>query len=538
MRTLFTLPAAILFTAAALAQQPAEPPAKPAPPEPTGQQPPSPAPPPGGALLPSGAQPAPVQAPGVPPVAKQPDRKPSVVRVNVTNQPWDFLRPWGKRSPYSRRAIGAVLPGNRVLVTAELVANTNFVEFETPEGGQKMPASVETVDYESNLALLRADDEKFLSNFEPLEFTTAAVGDTLAGWQLESTGTVLVTKGSMTTAEVSRYPVDESPLLVYRATASLQFRDSSFTLPVVKDDKLAGLIMRYDNNTKSAEIVPTPVIEHFLKDAATPPYEGFPRAGFSFSNTRDPQLRRYAELEGRSTGGVFVTELLRGGPAEKAGIEKGDVILKIEGQTIDQDGNYMDPDYGKLALTHLLATRRFDGDVVKMTIFRKGETRELDVRLAHRPVKQFVIEPYVIDRPPQFYVLGGLVLQELSRQYLKEWGNDWMKKAPDELVYLDRQQSELFKEGPKKVVILSAVLPSPSTIGYEDLRHLVVKKINNIALDGIGDVPRALAKSGNGLHKLEFDGDPACIYLDAAAISAGDEALMKNYRIPTLKRLE
>ena len=45
----------------------------------------------------------------------------------------------------------------------------------------------------------------------------------------------------MTTAEVTRYPIDDSPLLIYRLTTPLQFRDSSFTLPVVKDGKLVGL---------------------------------------------------------------------------------------------------------------------------------------------------------------------------------------------------------------------------------------------------------------------------------------------------------
>jgi hypothetical protein len=134
----------------------------------------------------------------------------SVVRVNVTNQPWDFIRPWGKRPPISRRAIGAVLPNERVLVTAELVGNANYVELETPEGGQKSVATIETVDYEANLAILKAEDDRFLDSFKPLELTTATVGDILTVWQIESTGTLLVTNGSMTSAEVSRYPLDDS----------------------------------------------------------------------------------------------------------------------------------------------------------------------------------------------------------------------------------------------------------------------------------------------------------------------------------------
>jgi hypothetical protein len=258
----------------------------------------------------------------------------------------------------------------------------------------------------------------------------------------------------------------------------------------------------------------------------------------AFSNTRDPQLRRYVGLTQSTAGGVYVTDLFEGGPAEKAGLQKGDIITDIDGQPIDPDGNYADRQYGKISLTHLLATRHFDGDVIKFTVFRKGEIKMLDVKIAHRALDQYVIEPYVIDRPPRFYVVGGLVLQELSRQYLKEWGADWLKKAPEELVFFDRYQTELFKQGPRKLVILSSVLPSPATIGYEDLHQLIVTKINGHTLQSLGDVPAALAECTNGLHKIEFTDDPTAIYLDAAAISAGEPGLMQNYRIPTLQRLD
>ena len=468
----------------------------------------------------------------------KPDKALSIIRVNVTNQPWDFTRPWGKRPPYSRRAVGTVLAGGRVLVTAELVGNANYVEFETPEGGQKVPATVDVVDYEANLALLKTDDTEFLKPIQPLEIAPAVVGDVLAVWQLEATGNLLVTKASLTTVEVTRYPVDDSPLLIYRLTTPLQFRDSSFTLPVVKDGKLAGLVMRYDTATNNADLIPAPVIQHFLTDAAKPPYKGFPRSGITSAQTRDPQFRHYIGLNGGQSGGIYVTDVLPGGPAALAGLEKGDVIFKIDGQAVDQDGNYKDADYGKISISHLFSTQHFDGETVKVTILRKGESKVLDLKLAHRPVESYVIEPYVIDRAPKFYVLGGLVLGELSRQFLKEFGNDWMKKAPEQFVYFDRQQNELFKDGPKKIVFLHRVLPSDLTVGYEELGNLVVKKINGVALQSLADVPGALTKAVDGLHKIEFDGEPTVIYLDAAQVAASEDAFMKKYRLPTLQRLE
>lgn len=465
----------------------------------------------------------------------KPDESNHVVRVNITNQNWDFMRPWGKRAPFTRRAVGPVLAGGRVLVTAELVANANYIELELPDGSGKTPAQIEAVDYECNLAILRGDDAKFLSKFEPLEFTEAKVGDSLHVWQLESTGVVLSTSGPLTTVEVSRYPIDESSFLVYRAQSTIQFRDSSFTLPVIKGGKLVGLVVRYDNQSNNAEIVPAPVIRHFLKDAEKKPYDGFPRTGLAFSNTRDPQFRRYVGLEGN--GGVYVTQVLKDSPGAKAGLKTGDIILSIDGHAIDQDGNYVDADYGKLALINLISTKHFVGDTVKFTIQRGGQQKEIPVTLSHRDVQSYVSEPYVIDRAPKFYIMGGLVLQELSRQYLKDFGAEWQKRAPQELVYADRFQQDLFADGPKKIVILSRVLPMPSTLGYEELHHLRVTKINGVELQSLADVPAALEKPENGLHKVEFDADPSVIYLDAASLKSDEETLQKTYRLPATKRL-
>ena len=464
-------------------------------------------------------------------------KKLSVVRVNVTNQPWDFLRPWGKRPPYARRAIGALLPGGKVVVTAEMVANATFIEFESPEGGVKVPATLDVVDYESNLALLKTDDPEFLKAYQPLELTPAQIGDSLAILQLEATGTPLVTPGTLTSIEASRYPISDSPLLVYRVTANLQFRDSSFTMPVVRDGKLVGILMRFDTNSKNTELVPTPVIEHFLKDASDGKYDGFPRAGMGFASTRDPMFRRYLGLDAKFPGGVYVTQVLKDSPAAKAGLQEGDTILHAAGEAVDQDGNYDDPDYGKLAISHHISTKHFVGETIGLTVVRKGEKREINIVLDHRAPEDYVSDPFIIDRAPKFYILGGFVMQELSRQYLKEFGTDWQKRAPDDLIYIDRYQSDIFPDGGRKVVVLSRVLPSDATIGYEQLRGLVVTKLNGVELKGLGDLPGAIAKAEKGLHKFEFDGDPNAVWLDAAAAEALGPLLQQSYRIPALQRL-
>jgi S1-C subfamily serine protease len=460
-----------------------------------------------------------------------------VVRVHVTNQPYDFFHPWTKRAPFSRRALGVVLAGNRVLVTAEMVANLTYLELEKAESGEKVTAEVAVVDYEANLALLKPADEKFLEGIKPLTLTDAHVGDRVSVWQLESTGAVLITSALITTIDVARYPVEETALLTYHSTASLQYRDGSFTVPLIKENKLTGLMMRYDTRTQNLDAIPAPVIAHFLKEAAKPAYQGFPRAGLLFSPLRDPQLRRHARLKGDVTGGVYVTQVQKGSPAGLAGIQEGDVLLAVADKPIDQDGNYSDKLYSKISLVHLISGK-FHGETVKFRISRDGQILNFDVTLTHRPAADYLIEPYTFDRAPRYHLVGGVVLQELSRQYLKEWG-DWQKKAPERFVYFDRYQAELFSADPRrKLVILSHVLPSASTVGYEELAYLVVTKINDVPLLSLDEVPAALSRPINGFHKFEFEENPRVIYLDAAQVKAEEPELLKNYGLPAVSALE
>src|SRR5204862_3458678 len=207
----------------------------------------------------------------------------SLVRVNVTGQPYDFVRPWQKKAPFSKRALGAVLSGGRVLVTADLVANQNYVELERAESGDKSAANVIVVDYESNLALLEPSDKKFLEGLTPLQLALdTVVGDRLAALQLESTGALVLTEGLVTTIQMTRYPADIGQFLTYRANRPLQYRDNSYTVPLVKNNKLAALLLRYDQRTQVVDAIPAPIIAHFLQDAEKEPYEGFPAAGFGF----------------------------------------------------------------------------------------------------------------------------------------------------------------------------------------------------------------------------------------------------------------
>src|SRR5262249_8085991 len=165
--------------------------------------------------------------PAIPTTAINP-KQVALVGVNVTGQGYDYFRPWQKKAPFSKRALGAVLPKGRVLVTADLVTNQNYVELDRAESGEKTASNVmDSVD-EANLALLEPADNSFLDGITPLEITfDTVVGDRLAAWQLEPTGALLATEGLVTTVQMTPYPVDVGQFLTYRVSIPMQYRENS-----------------------------------------------------------------------------------------------------------------------------------------------------------------------------------------------------------------------------------------------------------------------------------------------------------------------
>lgn len=459
----------------------------------------------------------------------------SLLRVNATNQVYELFQPWIKKPPFSRRGIGALIDGGRILVTAELIANSTFIEIEKPATAEKSTATVERVDYDCNLAALRPTDPAFLSGMRPLELNgPLKVGDSATVLQLEPNGYIARTLGLITTISVGAYPSESGSLLLFKLGAPLQQRDGSFTLPAVRDGRLIGMVMRYDPRNQSADIIPTPVIRHFLTELDSPAYRGFARLGVSFAPLRDPQLRRYIGL--KEPGGIYVTDVAARGSAKTAGIKKGDAILAVDGRALDQDGNYEDTDYGRILFSHLTNTIKHPGAVIPVKILRDGTVFELPVTMTVANSDQALSETHLADKAPKYVILGGLVFVELSRPYLKEWGSKWTSNAPQRLVYYDAFQNELPADR-GRIIILCQVLPTPDTIGYEDLENIVVTKVNGRSIKSIADLAEAAKNPIDGFQKIEFEEDPKTIYLNAESIQSNAENLKKHYALPALERL-
>ena len=459
------------------------------------------------------------------------DSAQSIVRVTVISQGYNFHQPWQQRQPSRQTAIGAIVPDGRVLVTALLVANHRYIELETVDTRRKQRAEVEVVDYEANLALLKPTDDTFLMNRKPLALANpSSPGDRLILLQVKPDGDAVPSSGEITSIELSAY-TQGNHFLAYRLNGALQYRFGNLTLPVLKGKKLAGLMLRSDSSGQTIDIISTPVIEHFLKDADHPPYRGFPRAGFHYGPALDPQLRRYIGLP-ETMSGIYVQKVLKGSPADMAGLRAGDVITRMDQHTVSNTGQFNHPLYGKTSLIHLIRTAYQVGDTIPITVFRDNATLTLNAVLDHRSPDEYRVPPFVIDRQPDYQIIGGLVFQELSLSYLREYGKDWAHSAPIHLIYFNQNQDYLNGDEREKIIIISQVIPTPYSIGYENLSNLVVLKVNGHPIGKLSDLEPALKDPVNGFHRIEVDQTPGIIFLDPEEIPQIHKIIESRYRIP------
>lgn len=126
--------------------------------------------------------------------------------------------------------------------------------------------------------------------------------------------------------------------------------------------------------------IPSNQVKFFVDEVRTKGHIAFGYVGLYLGGEAQdtPRMREALGL-GRALGGVLVMGVTPGSPADKAGMQEGDFILSIDGQTVQAPGD----------LTSYVA-RRPVGSAVKMTFMRPrqgGKPQELSatIQITRRP---------------------------------------------------------------------------------------------------------------------------------------------------------
>src|SRR6185436_517770 len=455
----------------------------------------------------------------------------SVVSVRVTGQDWNWRAPWEKQAPWTRTVTGLVVPGKRILATSTAFGNPLLVEAQKLGSEARSVARVELVDHEGPLALIAVDDPAFWEGLEPLplEKRASAEGTVLIlRWQ--RTGLLDAYPGTLRQVRPGRHGLSQTSVLTVDVASSAEGLGESEV--VVSKGKVAGLVTGRSGDAYSA--IAAPVLGQFLEEAKSNEWRSFARAGLAWQDLTNPVLRESLGLSPGETG-IRLTRVLPHGSAGGV-LKPGDVLLELGGAKLDPTGYFDHPLYGRMLFPLLFTDGRHPGDSMPVKVLRDGKRLDLTLTLRAMRPEQDKVPPYVFGRGPDYLIVGGLVFEELTRPYLASWG-DWTRRAPPRLlVAIDRGEDEEAGAGPRRIVLLSSVLPDTANLGYQELRDVIVERVNGRPIANLQDLRQAFATPVNGFHVVDFlAGQGAVrIVLDASEAAASRQRLQQAYGVERL----
>jgi S1-C subfamily serine protease len=143
--------------------------------------------------------------------------------------------------------------------------------------------------------------------------------------------------------------------------------------PVIQDDRVVGVAFQGMSGLEnSGFFIPTPVIEHFLKDIEDKRYDGVPYAGLRMMELQNPAYRRLLRLPDDDSG-ARVDGLLPVTDTQKL-LQVDDVLLRVGGFNVASDGTIL---YQGNRLSAALAFQMAQsGECVPIQIWRDGKKSE------------------------------------------------------------------------------------------------------------------------------------------------------------------
>ncbi len=452
----------------------------------------------------------------------------AMVQIIVTAQRPDARLPWRRERPVLRVSYGIVVAPGRILTTEDTVRNATLVEVQGSGQSAKYTARILKADPRIDAALLAIPDE-VAGNFSPITWDGIQPrGTKVTLAQFDNAGQLQTGDGRVSETSVSSLPSSPNAVLTLNVLSDLKLE--RIGAPVYANGRLAGMAIRYDATNQIIEALPATLLKRFTESATAPQYRGFATAGLSWAPMIDPAKRKYHGLKENGRGVLVLRTTPDSGSARA--LEPGDVILSWDGSVIDSHGYYMDPEYGRLGFPHLVSKRN-PGDTVQVTVYRNRQETNVTVTLEAYDDNRALIPQNTEGVPAEYLMEGGLLIRELTADYLSAFGNRWLVLNSPQLVnlYLTRAQ---FPDKPgDRVVILVGILPDDINKGYEMIRDQIITHVNGKPVSSMKDV-FSIRKTDGGISHVTLKNFAAEIMLEPGALAKANSRIAESYRIPSL----
>lgn len=457
--------------------------------------------------------------------------KKAVVKIYSIYNAHNYHEPWQKRGARTYNGSGSVIDGHRILTNAHVISDQTFLQVRRAGQARKYTATLEVVAHESDLAILKVKDESFFDGVQPLAVGDLAQHrDKVAVFGFPEGGDKLsVTEGVVSRVEHQRFSHSSAYLLTCQMDASINSGSSGG--PVIKDDKIVGVAFQGMNSERYENIgymVPAPVIKHFLADISRDGrHHGTPDVLASIQKMENPDMRRYFRIPDDASG-ALVIKVYPDSPA-RGQLQPGDVVLSIDGKPIENDGTIEFREGERTYFGYLMQTKHIN-DLVNFEILRKGRHKALQFKM-NRPIDYGRLVPHEqYDVSPTYYIAGGLVFEQLTVNYLKEYndGRDWQYYAPTELLYYYYYGEPT--DDRREVIVLVKVLADEVNVGYHDFSDVVIARVNDRSVASMQDLVQAFESHRGPYHEIE-DTRGFKIVLDRQKVVDSHAGILDRYKI-------
>lgn len=529
----------LLFAAAVNAQQPAITPATPpdqatppgAPPGiAPGARPNQPAP--GGRQGAQDQAPVVVQVP-VPVAPARPNGpvQKSLVRIIATAVEPDYKAPWNAGGIQRGIGAGFVIDGNRIMTNAHVVSNYRYLTVERDGDPNKYPATVLFVAHDCDLALITVASPNFFKNMVPLQFggipalesTVSAYGYPIGGERMS------ITTGIVSRIDFNLYAHSsiDSHLAIQ---VSAQINPGNSGGPVMQNAKVVGVAFQgYSGDVAQgvAYMIPTPVIQRFLKDVSDGRYDKYVDLGITYLKLLNPAQRRFLGLK-EDDRGVLIGTVVAAGPCAKD-VKAGDVLLAIDDHPVASDAT-VELEGERVEMPEVVE-RKFKGDKVKLDLLRDKKPITATIKLDTVP--PYLIQGHAYDVRPRYVVYGGLLFQPLNLELIDAYQpTDLRLRHFFDYFVLE----QIYLEHPE-VIVLTNILPDPINTYLAPYRGAIVDDVNGKKVRTLEDLAKALSETPDRFV-INMIGDGPPLVLDPKQVEAARERIKSRYNVVAEQNLD
>lgn len=326
----------------------------------------------------------------------------------------DILQPY--KSPNQQQTTGSAFFINdegELVTNAHVINQARAVWIQIPGlGKQQLDVDVVGLSPERDLALLRLRDESKAAIREQLgSIPYLKLGDSDLVHRADEIMTLGYPLGQQglksTTGVVSGH---ENNLIQIDAAIN---PGNSGGPSLDTSGQVVGINTLYAPGAQNVGyIIPINELKIILDDLRTVKLLRKPFLGILFNNASE-SLTRY--LGNPLPGGLYVVDVYKGSPLNKAGVQKDDMIYEVNGYRIDNYGE-LAVNGERISIIDYVSQLKL-GQKITMVVYRNGERKQISFSFDQAemlPVRKI----YPGYEPVEFEIVAGMVIQPLALDHV------------------------------------------------------------------------------------------------------------------------